>query len=67
MIVNSAKGVGVVKFTNNQFATYLRSMTDNTTPAKYMSTRTFSNYTDYTFDHFAKAIYIGNGTDIVRY
>lgn len=46
MIVDSVRGIGVVKFNNNQFATFISSLSDGV-PVKYMSTRTFSGFTDY--------------------
>jgi hypothetical protein len=51
MVVDSIRGVGVVKFVNNQFAIFMRTSADIATPAKYMTTRSFPGFTDYQFDH----------------
>jgi hypothetical protein len=40
MVVDSGRGIGIVKFYNNQFATYIASASDGT-PVKYISTRNF--------------------------
>ena len=45
----------------------MRTSADIATPVKYMSTRTFPGFTDYQFDHAQKMLFIGNGTDIIRY
>ena len=66
MIVDSGKGIGIVKFNNNQFATFITSSLDGA-PVKYMSTRTFQRFTDYQFDYTQKVLYVGNGTDIIRF
>ena len=58
------ENIGVVKFVNNQTATFSLVSSATTTTANLQTPRTTPRFTDLHFDHQRKFVYIGNGTHI---
>ena len=58
------ESIGMVKFINNQIATFSLVSDSVTTRAKYFTLRTIPRFTGLQFDHQKKVAYVGNTTHI---